>query len=60
MNLLRELIFKNFGWKFLSVILASGIWLTIKTTSSEHGQTDRQFLNLQIQIVSGTADVRTY
>ena len=60
MNLLRELIFKNFGWKFLSVILASGIWLTIKTTSSEHGQTERQFLNLQIQIVSGTADVRTY
>jgi len=59
-NLVRDLVFKNFGWKLLSVALASAIWLTVKTTSAEQGQTERMFMNLPLQIVSGTADVRTY
>ena len=60
MNLLRDILFKNFGWKLLSVALAFAIWLTVKTTSAEEGQTERVFLALPLQIVSGTADVRTF
>ncbi len=60
MNLLRDILFKNFGWKLLSVVLAFAIWLTVKTTSAEEGQTERVFLALPLQIVSGTADVRTF
>ena len=60
MNLLRDILFKNFGWKLLSVALASAIWLTVKTTSAAEGQTERVFLTLPLQIVSGTADVRTF
>jgi hypothetical protein len=59
-NFVREIIFKNFGWKLLSVALAFAIWLTVKTTSAEQGQTERVFLSLPLQIVSGTADVRTF
>ena len=60
MNVLRDIFIKNFGWKLLSVVLASAIWLTIKTTSAEEGQTERVYLALPLQIVSGTADVRTF
>ena len=60
MNFVREIIFKNFGWKLLSVALAFAIWLTVKTTSAEQGQTERVFMSLPLQIVSGTADVRTF
>ncbi len=60
MNLLRDILFKNFGWKLLSVALAFAIWLTVKTTSAEQGQTERVFLGLPLQIVSSTADVRTF
>ena len=60
MNFLRDFLFKNFGWKLLSVALAFAIWLTVKTTSAEQGQTERVFMSLPLQIVSGTADVRTY
>lgn len=60
MNLLRDILFKNFGWKLLSVALAFAIWLTVKTTSAEEGQTERIYLALPLQIVSGTADVRTF
>lgn len=60
MNIVRDILFKNFGWKLLSVTLAFAIWLTVKTTSAEEGQTERVFLSLPLQIVSGTADVRTF
>lgn len=60
MNIMRDILFKNFGWKLLSVVLASAIWLTVKTTSAGGNQTERAFVNLPLQIVSGTADVRTY
>ncbi len=60
MNIVRDILFKNFGWKLLSVALAFAIWLTVKTTSAEEGQTERVFLALPLQIVSGTADVRTF
>ena len=56
---MRDLLTRNFGWKMLSLALAIVIWLTIKTISAEQGQTERMFINQEIQIVSGTADVRT-
>jgi YbbR domain-containing protein len=56
----RNILFRNFGWKLLSLALAVIIWLTIKALSAEQGQTEKLFLGLQIQIVSGTADVRTF
>jgi hypothetical protein len=59
-NIVRAILLNNFGWKLLSVALAFAIWLTVKTTSSEEGQTERVFLALPLQIVSGTADVRTF
>lgn len=59
-DLSRNILFRNFGWKLLSLALAIVIWLTIKALSAEQGQTERMFVNLPIQIVSGTADVRTF
>jgi hypothetical protein len=44
----------------MSVGLAIAIWLTVKTTSAEQGQTERIYLAMPLQIVSGTGDVRTY
>lgn len=58
-DLSRNILFRNFGWKLLSLALAIVIWLTIKALSTEQ-QTERMFINLDIQIVSGTADVRTF
>ena len=55
-----ELITRNFGWKALSLALAAVIWISVKTISSEQGQTERMYTELPVQIVSGTADVRTY
>ncbi len=60
MNFLRYLLTNNFSWKVLSVGLAFVIWLTVKTTSAEQGQTERIYLALPLQIVSSTADVRTH
>lgn len=59
-DLSRNILFRNFGWKLLSLALAVIIWLTIKALSAEQGQTERMFVNLPIQIVSGTADVRAF
>ncbi len=57
----RDILSRNFGWKLLSLALAVAIWVAVKTVSAERGnQTERAFLNLPAQIVSSTADVRTY
>lgn len=58
-DLSRNILFRNFGWKLLSLALAIVIWLTIKALSTEQ-QTERMFVNLPIQIVSGTGDVRAF
>ena len=58
-DLSRNILFRNFGWKLLSLALAVVIWLTIKALSTDQ-QTERMFVNLEIRIVSGTADVRTF
>jgi len=59
-SMTNNILFRNFGWKLLSLALAVVIWLTIKALSAEQGQTERMFVNLPIQIVSGTADVRAF
>jgi YbbR domain-containing protein len=59
-NMTRDFLPQNFGWKLFSLALAVIIWLTIKALSSEQGQTEKMFVNLPIQIVSGTADVRAF
>jgi YbbR domain-containing protein len=56
----RDAFFRNFGWKLLSLALAVIIWLTIKALSAEQGQSEKMFVNLPIQLVSGTADVRAF
>jgi YbbR domain-containing protein len=58
--MVRDFLPQNLGWKLLSLVLAVVIWLTIKALSSEQGQTEKMFINLPIQIVSGTADVRAF
>lgn len=58
--MIRDFLPHNLGWKLLSLVLAVIIWLTIKALSSEQGQTEKMFINLPIQIVSGTADVRAF
>jgi YbbR domain-containing protein len=58
--MMRNIILRNLGWKLLSLALAVIIWLTIKALSAEQGQTEKMFVNLPIQIVSGTADVRAF
>jgi len=59
-DLSRNIVFRNFGWKLLSLGLAIVIWLTIKALSAEQGQTERMFINLEIKIVSSRTDVRTF
>ncbi|HNQ72668.1 MAG TPA: hypothetical protein PKN95_03560 [Verrucomicrobiota bacterium] len=56
----QHILFRNFGWKLLSLILAVVIWLTIRTFSNEQGEAEKLFPNLPIKIVSSTADVRAY
>ncbi|NOS71764.1 MAG: hypothetical protein HOP33_17780 [Verrucomicrobia bacterium] len=57
----RDILSRNFGWKLLSLALAVAIWVAVKTVSAERGnQSERTFLNVPAQIVSGTADVRTF
>jgi hypothetical protein len=59
--MLRDLLLKNFGWKMLSLVLAVAFWLTIKTVSTERGdQVERLYINLPVQIVSSTTDVRAF
>gem|GEM_PF-241295 len=58
-NMARNIFFRNFGWKLLSLALAVVIWLTIKALSAGQG-TERLFVNVPAQLVSSTADVRAF
>jgi hypothetical protein len=55
-----ETFTRNYGWKLLSLGLAVVIWITIKTQSSERDQAEKMYLNIPVQIVSSTADVRAF
>lgn len=59
--MLRDLLFKNLGWKLLSLALAAAIWLTVKTASTEAGALkEAKFERLPVRIVSGSADARAF
>ena len=61
MNLLRDLLFKNLGWKLLSLAFAAAIWLTVKTVSNETAALREVKLErLPIRLLSGSADVRAF
>jgi hypothetical protein len=55
-----ETFTRNYSWKLLSLGLAVVIWITIKTQSSERDQAEKMFLDIPVQIVSSTADVRAF
>ena len=67
---LRDIITKDFGWKLLSLALAAGIWVTVKTISSETVTTagvnplteskTRPFANLPVIVMSAAADPREF
>lgn len=59
--MLRDLLFKNFGWKLLSLAFAAAIWLTVKTVSSENTALKEAKLDrVPIRLVSSAADVRAF
>jgi hypothetical protein len=59
--MLRDLLFKNLGWKLLSLALAAAIWLTVKTVSNETAALkETRFDRLPVRIVSGSTDVRAF
>jgi hypothetical protein len=55
-----EILMRNYSWKLLSLGLAVVIWITVKTQSSERDQSEKMFLDIPVQIVSGTADPRAF
>ena len=66
---LRDIVTKDFGWKLLSLALAAGIWVTVKTISSEIPTTGvnplaesktRTFANLPVIVMSAAAAPREF
>ncbi len=67
---LRDIVTRDFGWKLLSLALAAGIWVTVKTVSSETATTasvnplaawkTRPFTNLPVIVMSAAADPREF
>ena len=56
----RDLILKNFGWKLLSLALATAIWWGIRPSIDEAGASVRTFDEIPVHIVSSTTDVRAF
>jgi YbbR domain-containing protein len=60
---MRDLFFKDFGWKIFSVLLAAGIWLTVHRILLESpepaspGGTSTLTCDRPVTIVAGSADV---
>ena len=63
---MRDLFFKDFGWKFSSLLLAAGIWLTVHRILLESpepaapGGTSTLTCDRPVIIVAGSADVRDF
>ncbi len=67
---LRDIVTKDFGWKLLSVLMAAGIWVTVKTISGGSLATPtvnplaewkmRTFTNLPVIVMSAAADPREF
>jgi YbbR domain-containing protein len=64
---MRDLFFKDFGWKAFSLLLAAGIWLTVHRILEESiaptghaGTSTLTCGNLPVAIVAASADVRDF
>ena len=64
---MRDFFFKDFGWKFSSLLLAAGIWLTVhrilleSTGAEPHAASSPvTYGNLPVFIVATTSDVHLY
>jgi YbbR domain-containing protein len=64
---MRDLFFKDFGWKFFSLLLAAGIWLTVHRILQEStepvahgGISTLTYGNLPLLIVATASDVHLY
>lgn len=62
----REIVTKDFGWKFFSVLLAVVVWLIVHAISEDfsgnlnplHRMATRTFEHVPVDIVFAAADVR--
>jgi YbbR domain-containing protein len=63
---MRDIFFKDFGWKFFSVLLAVGIWLTVHRILQEspepeaHSGTSTLTCDRPVTIVASSADMRDF
>ena len=64
---MRDLFFKDFGWKLFSLLLAAGIWLTVHRILLESpgptalgGTSSLTYDNLPVLIVAMASDVHLY
>lgn len=64
---MRDLLFKDLGWKIFSVLLAAGVWLTANRILHEKNLPDAdtttrtvKYDNLPVTLVSSGADVRAF
>jgi YbbR domain-containing protein len=64
---MRDLFFKDVGWKVISLLLAAGIWLTVHRILIEStepvtrvGASTLTCGNLPVTLVAASADVRGY
>jgi YbbR domain-containing protein len=63
---MRDLLFKDFGWKLFSLLLAVFIWLTVhkiiepRTTTEPAITMTLTYDNLPVLVVAARADMRDY
>ena len=65
---LQDIITKDVGWKLFSLVLATGIWFTVRPVGREGMKSSnplvasvpRTFTNLPVVVMSSAADVREF
>jgi YbbR domain-containing protein len=64
----QDIITKDVGWKLFSLVLATGIWFTVRPVGREGMKSSnplvasvpRTFTNLSVVVMSSAADVREF